>query len=102
MRRCVELTRRAIAFTSPNPMVFALRNVGNLVKNATAYVSLESCNHYGRTLSFTEALIKAKVKRTMVGMVDPNPIVASKGWAVVVQDEEWEKAMKVRKGWVGL
>ncbi|KAK8508686.1 hypothetical protein V6N12_032681 [Hibiscus sabdariffa] len=80
MRRCVELTRRAIAFTSPNPMVFALRNVGNLVKNATAYVSLEPCNHYGRTLSFTEALIKVKVKRTMVGMVDPNPIVASKGW----------------------
>ncbi|KAK8646745.1 hypothetical protein V6N13_120522 [Hibiscus sabdariffa] len=60
--------------------VFALRDVGDLVKNATAYVSLEPCNHYGRTLSFTEALIKAKVKRMVVGMVYPNPIVASKGW----------------------
>ncbi|KAL4319789.1 hypothetical protein GQ457_18G008560 [Hibiscus cannabinus] len=101
MRRCVELARRAVAFTSPNPMVgcvivkdgkivvnvgnyvlqgFALRDVGDLVKNVTAYVSLEPCNHYGITLLFTEALIKAKVKRMVVGMVDPNPIVASKGW----------------------
>ncbi|KAF5179208.1 Riboflavin biosynthesis protein ribd [Thalictrum thalictroides] len=59
--------------------VFALRDAGDLAANATTYVNLEPCNHYRRTPPCTEALISAKVKRVVVSMVNPNPIVASKG-----------------------
>lgn len=102
MQRCLSLARRALGQTTPNPVVgavvvndgivvgegyhpgpgqphaevFALREAGDRARGSTVYVTLEPCNHFGRTPPCTEALIAAGVAKVVVGMRDPNPIAA--------------------------
>jgi diaminohydroxyphosphoribosylaminopyrimidine deaminase/5-amino-6-(5-phosphoribosylamino)uracil reductase len=59
--------------------VIALRAAGERARGADVYVTLEPCNHQGRTPPCTEALIAAKVRRVLFGSRDPNPLVEGHG-----------------------
>jgi len=110
MQRALELARRGIAVSSPNPAVGcvildragqvagegwheydlldhaeivalneAKQHAGERLHGGTAYVTLEPCNHTGRTGPCTEALIAAGLGRVVAATGDPNPNVTGHG-----------------------
>ncbi|WP_265265022.1 bifunctional diaminohydroxyphosphoribosylaminopyrimidine deaminase/5-amino-6-(5-phosphoribosylamino)uracil reductase RibD [Spirulina subsalsa] len=105
MRRCLQLARKALGKTAPNPLVgcvitqggkivgqgfhpkagephaevFALRAAGEQARGATLYVNLEPCNHQGRTPPCTQAILQGGIRKVVVGMIDPDPRVSGTG-----------------------
>ncbi|QGG47987.1 bifunctional diaminohydroxyphosphoribosylaminopyrimidine deaminase/5-amino-6-(5-phosphoribosylamino)uracil reductase RibD [Heliorestis convoluta] len=105
MERALQLALKAKGNTSPNPLVgavlvkegtiigegyhrkagtahaevVALQEAGQEAVDATLYVTLEPCSHFGRTAPCTDAIIAAGVKSVSMAMLDPNPQVAGKG-----------------------
>ncbi len=63
----------------PHAEIMALKAADYDVKDATVYVTLEPCSHYGRTPPCAKALCDAGVSRVVIGASDPNPKVAGRG-----------------------
>ena len=79
----------------------ALSSVTESPEGATVYVSLEPCAHQGKTPPCVGALIDARVRRVVVGHLDPNPLVSGKGVALLreagieVETENMPEALKL-------
>jgi diaminohydroxyphosphoribosylaminopyrimidine deaminase / 5-amino-6-(5-phosphoribosylamino)uracil reductase len=106
MEHALALARKGAGLASPNPMVgcvivhegqivgegfhqyewrdhaeiVALKSAGAKALGATLYVTLEPCNHTGRTGPCTEAIIAAGVQRVVAAMDDPNPVNSGRGF----------------------
>jgi diaminohydroxyphosphoribosylaminopyrimidine deaminase/5-amino-6-(5-phosphoribosylamino)uracil reductase len=63
----------------PHAEVVALRKAGARARGAELYVTLEPCNHHGRTPPCTEAIIASGVRHVIIGSKDPNPAVVGGG-----------------------
>lgn len=108
VHRALELARKGIGLTSPNPRVgavivddqgsglgegsytydgvkhaevLALEQAGTKARGATLYINLEPCSHQGRTGPCVDAVIAAGIRRVVASMADPNPLVHGKGFA---------------------
>ncbi|MCC2625682.1 MAG: ribD [Burkholderiales bacterium] len=105
MRLALDLARTGMGYTSPNPCVgsvivkngvvigsgahlraglahaevSALNMAGDNAAGATLYVTLEPCNHHGKTPPCTDDIIKSKIAKVIIATLDPNPLVCGKG-----------------------
>lgn len=66
-------------FGGPHAEINAIQNTKEKLKGATIYVTLEPCNHQGKTPPCTNRLIEEKFDRVVIGMKDPNTLVNGKG-----------------------
>ena len=81
----------------PHAEAMALEEAGKRAAGATLYCTLEPCSHQGQTPPCAEALVAAEIRRAVVALGDPNPLVDGRGLArlrdggveVELQDERW-------------
>ena len=57
---------------NPHAEIIALKNAGSKAAGATLYLTLEPCNHVGRTPPCSRTVLKSGVQRVVIGMLDPN------------------------------
>ncbi len=112
MKLALKLSLKAKGLTSPNPVVgavvvkdgrivgqgyhkrvglahaevLALEDAGDKARGSVLYVTLEPCRHFGRTPPCVDAIIRAKVREVVIGMIDPNPINNGKGIEALKQN----------------
>ncbi|MBI4727185.1 bifunctional diaminohydroxyphosphoribosylaminopyrimidine deaminase/5-amino-6-(5-phosphoribosylamino)uracil reductase RibD [candidate division TA06 bacterium] len=70
----------------PHAEIEALAQAGEQAKGATLYVTLEPCNHHGRTPPCTEAIIRAGIKKVVYATEDPNPVVSGGGHKTLTEN----------------
>lgn len=112
MLRAIELAKKGIGKTNPNPLVgavivkdgkiisegfheaygklhaeraalSALEKTNGSAEGCDMYVTLEPCCHYGKQPPCTDAIIRSKINHVIIGSPDPNPLVAGKGISIL-------------------
>lgn len=112
MEIALNLAEKGAGYTSPNPMVgavvvkdgaivgrgwhqkaggphaevHAIDDAGKLARDATLFVTLEPCNHFGRTPPCTHKILAAGIRQVVMAMADPNPHVAGRGAEYLAQN----------------
>lgn len=112
MNRALDLAKRGMGYTNPNPMVGAvivkdkkiigegyhkkyggphaeINAFNNCIadpKGSTMYVTLEPCSHHGKTPPCANAIVKKGIKKIVIAMEDPNPQVAGRGINILRQN----------------
>ncbi|WP_299782573.1 bifunctional diaminohydroxyphosphoribosylaminopyrimidine deaminase/5-amino-6-(5-phosphoribosylamino)uracil reductase RibD [uncultured Formosa sp.] len=107
INRCIEIAKNGLGTTRPNPMVGCVIVVNNAIisegftspyggphaevnaiqsvtdksvlKNATLYVTLEPCSHFGKTPPCSDLIIRHNIPKVVIGTIDDNSLVAGQG-----------------------